>query len=994
MDSLVGVVKLENKFNVNSINGKNLISERCGMVVFGYITTFFVLPSLKNFDGIIGYDFLKKIHAKVDAGKDKLLYRKNKTPIIYREQQQINLMEIDRSFIPDGVKEDFNKILSTNIKAFADQNRALPYNTSVEATIATKDDDPIYSKSYPYPVRMADFVNSEIESLLRDGIIRKSFSPYNSPVLVVRKKGTDDKGNPNHRMVIDFRKLNENTINDKYPMPEVPVILSSLGQSKYFTTLDLKSGYHQILLAERDRRKTAFSVNNGKYEFCRLPFGLKNAPSIFQRTIDDILREDIGKTCQVYMDDVIIFSPDEKSHLEHINNILRKIEKAGMRISVQKSRFFRTEVSFLGFIVTTEGIKTCPDKVRDIIEFRVPESLKSLRSFLGLSGFYRQFIKDYAKVAKPLTKYLQGENGHVSAKKSKNVKIQLDAEALVAFDKLRKILSSEDVLLSYPNYNRRFELTTDASAVALGAVLSQDGRPITMISRTLSKTESDYATNERELLAILWALKELRHYLYGVSDIHIFTDHQPLTFAMSDKNPNAKMRRWRAFIEEFSPKFFYKPGKENVVADALSRQYINNNLEESDADTVHSENSLSKTIRTIKYPINQFRIQLLISRGESCSTTRKILFQRHTRHIIAYDNVESLSKILMNVVNPTGTNAIYCDLQTLSEIQDQVVSIFPAAKFVHTEKLVMDVIREDDQLDIITKEHNRAHRSLQENFEQILEEYYFPGIKKMLKSTIENCKICRENKYQRRPAKAEVAATPIPDYPGHILHIDILITNKSHFLTCVDKFSKFAMIIPIASRNSLDVKNGLLQIMTRFKDVKIVVSDNERSFQSNMIGSFLRDHFGAEQFFVPPMHSESNGQVERFHSTLLEIARCVKAQQHIDDIADLLILSTFKYNSSVHSVTGKRPIDILNTLPQEILKDVRDMLITAQQKTLKTYNEKASPRSFQPGDKVFVKRNRRLGNKFDKWYVEGTVQQDLGTTVLINGKKVHKSNLR
>lgn len=265
---------------------------------------------------------------------------------------------------------------------------------------------------------MADFVNSEIQSLFADGIIRKSFSPYNSPVLVVRKKGTDDKGNPSHRLVIDFRKLNENTTNDKYPMLEVPVILSCLGKSKFFSTLDLKSGYHQILLAEKDRRKTAFSVNNGKYEFCRLPFGLKNAPSIFQRTIDDVLREDIGKICQVYMDDIINFSPDERSHLEHIDKVLDKIGKAGMRISVKKSRFFRTEIEFLGFIVTTEGIKTCPNKVKDIEQFRVPQNLKNLRSFLGLSGFYRRFIRDYAKVAKPLTRYLQGDNGHVSAKKS------------------------------------------------------------------------------------------------------------------------------------------------------------------------------------------------------------------------------------------------------------------------------------------------------------------------------------------------------------------------------------------------------------------------------------------------------------------------------------------------------------------------------------------------------------------------------------------------
>ena len=182
-------------------------------------------------------------------------------------------------------------------------------------------------------------------------------------------------------MVIDFRKLNEKTISDKYPMPDISVILANLGKSKYFSTLDLKAGFHQIMLDEKDRQKTVFSVNNGKYEFCRLPFGLKNAPIIFQRTIDDVLRLEVGKTCQVYMDDIIIHSPDEYSHLKHLETIMQKLEKAGMI------------------------------KVKAILEFETTKSLKSLRSFLGLSGYYKRFVKDYTKVAKPLTRYLKGENG-------------------------------------------------------------------------------------------------------------------------------------------------------------------------------------------------------------------------------------------------------------------------------------------------------------------------------------------------------------------------------------------------------------------------------------------------------------------------------------------------------------------------------------------------------------------------------------------------------
>ena len=194
---------------------------------------------------------------------------------------------------------------------------------------------------------------------------------------------------------------------------------------------------------------------------------------------------------------------------------------------------------------------------------------------------------------------------------------------------------------------------------------------------------------------------------------------------------------------------------------------------------------------------------------------------------------------------------LFTVLPTLADFQDRLESQFPHTKFVHTEKQVMDVIREDDQWEIITAEHNRAHRALKENFRQIIEEYYFPGIKEKLKYVIVYCKICRENNYQRKPSKINIAETAIPTYPGEILHIDIIITDKQHFLSSIDKFSKFAVMIPISSRSSVDIKVGICQVMSRFRKVKIVVSDYEKAFQSNLISTFLRDHFGVEQFFIP-----------------------------------------------------------------------------------------------------------------------------------------------
>lgn len=991
--AFIKFTNIKKPFHVNSIDAKTLISKSCKINVLGITSTFYLLPQLQTFHGIIGFDFLKKIRGTLDFNKNVLKHARGIEKLNHFRCSQTNLIDFDKSSIPSDLIKPFEAMVNRNSDAFAQPDRALPYNTSVKATIRTNSNDPIYTKSYPYPISATDFIQNEIQALLRDGVIQRSCSPYNSPVHVVTKKGLDDTGKQKLRMVIDFRKINEKTVADRYPIPDTSVILANLGKSKYFTTLDLKSGFHQIVLKESDRQKTAFNINNGKYEFRRLPFGLKNAPSIFQRAIDDVLRDFIGKFCHVYIDDIIIFSVDEQSHLSHIEQVLRKLHDAGMRVSQEKSKFFKEEVEFLGFTVSSSGIKTNPSKVEDILNFQVPESLRALRSFLGLSGYYRRFIKDYASIVKPLTKYLRGENGNIGTQSSKKVKISLDCEALLAFNKVKSILASEDVLLQYPDYSKSFELTTDASASALGAVLSQDGRPITMISRTLSKTEENYATNERELLAIVWALQSLRHYLYGIKDINIFTDHQPLIYSISDKNPNTKMKRWRAFIEEYSPSFYYKPGKENVVADALSRQFVNHVSSES-YSTIHSEHSSSHFIKTVKYPVNQFRNQLILSKSNSTNKTSRTFFKIYSKHLINFSSIESLLTILKNIVNSNVTNALCCDLPTLAEVQNPILTHFPGIKFIHTEKCVIDVTDESDQIELMTSEHHRAHRNAKENFHQIISEYFFPNIKRKLTSLIINCKICRENKYQRNPPKTEIGKTPIPNYPGEILHMDIFTTDKQHFLTCIDKFSKFAVVQPIASRAIIDIRTALLLIMGTFQNTRIIASDNEKAFKSNSIQSLLRDNYNVEQFFVPTLHSESNGQIERFHSTLLEIARCTHQQQQIENTIDLIILSTSKYNNSFHSVVESKPINALQSHSQEELDSIKSKLIKAQENMLQRFNRNAETRNYEPGEKVFLKKNKRLGNKFHKIYVEKIIERDLGTTVLIDGIKIHKDNLR
>jgi len=246
-----------------------------------------------------------------------------------------------------------------------------------------------------------------------------------------------------------------------------------------------------------------------------------------------------------------------------------------MRVSAEKSRFFKKSVSFLGFINTNDGAGTDPEKVMAIKEFPEPKNVFEVRSFLGLASYYRCFIKDFASIARPISDILKGENASVGRHRSRGIKVEFSEAQQRAFEKLRNILASEDVTLRHPDYKKAFDLTTDSSAYGIGAVLSQEGRPITMISRTLCDREVNYATNERELLAIVLALAKLRHYLYAVKEINILTDQQPLTFAVSESNPNAKINRWKARIDESGARMFYKPGKNNLVADALSRQQLN-----------------------------------------------------------------------------------------------------------------------------------------------------------------------------------------------------------------------------------------------------------------------------------------------------------------------------------------------------------------------------------------------------------------------------------
>lgn len=942
---------------------------------------FFEVKSLGEYDMIFGMRGLRKIDAIIDVKSFKLTYVKRAHETVEHFANHILNEEIEEDY--KGVVQ---RLMSKN-----GTKETLPFNTNIFATIRTVDSEPIWSRQYPYPMSASSFVNSEIDELLSKGIIRPSRSPYNSPVWVVPKKGKNSDGTPKQRLVIDFRKLNKKTISDRYPMPDINMILSNLGSAGYFSTIDLESGFHQIRIKESDKEKTAFSINGAKYEFNRMPFGLKNAPSIFQRAIDDVLRSHIGKLAHVYVDDVLVFSKTKEEHAEHLQMVMETLYAANMKISDEKSKFFMQNVEFLGHVISNGRIRVDPKKVETIEGYPLPQTLRQLRAFLGLSGYYRKFIKNYAAIVKPLTVFLRSEIGQVSSKLSSRVKINLDEKAIEAFNEIKEKLK-ENIELFQPDYTKPFELTTDASNFALGAVLSQNNRPIIFISRTLTRTEQNYATNEKEALAIVWALQHLRNYIYGIADLTIYTDHQPLTFAISEKNPNLKIKRWKAMIEESGANLVYKPGKQNVVADALSRQYCNALENELDSDssleTVHSrrssmENDISRTAE----PLNVFRTQIELERSGLNEIHHETIFPNYIRFHVRYSNINSALNQMRHVVNPRTINALFIRPEEEYELIPRIRENFPEVKFLLTGNRVRDITDPNEQVYLVTNEHNRAHRGSRENYLQLKRQYFWPTLRKNVQTHVRTCEICLKNKYERHPVLQELGETPIPETVGRMLHLDIFFVERKKYLTCIDKFSKFLQIFYI--RSNTEIPQLIEQILTIYPECSNITTDNESVFTSQMVNSLFRT-YNIRHHTTPIGHSITNGQVERVHSTLLELSRTL-AEQRCETITEVIYQAVREYNRTIHSVTGAKPSEL--HYHSERFPNTSELLEKAQDQVLRLQNRDRCNKTYEPGDVVFVKTDRR--RKSEPRYRRHVVREDSRHTIITTKNKViHKDHIR
>ena len=471
------------------------------------------------------------------------------------------LKALDFSHLNDEEKASLLEPISKFSYRFKLENDKLGSTNFIQHQIHTTDESPTFQRQY----RPAEAHNKEIlkqtSELLEGGLIEDSDSPYNSPVWIVPKKA-DSEGNRRWRMVVDFRQLNKKTIPDAYPLPNITHILDQLGGAKYFTILDLASGFHQVPMHPDSKIKTAFSTPFGHYHFNRMPFGLKNAPATFQRLMDKVLLGLQGTELFVYMDDIVIYARSLEEHTEKLYNLLIRLEKANLTLQPEKCSFLRKEVAYLGHVISQDGVKPDPKKVEAVRKFPRPRTVKNIKQFLGLAGYYRRFIPKFSMIAKPLTFLLK-----------RGVRFSWTDTQQKAFDDLKDILCTFPVL-QYPDFTQAFVVTTDASNYGIGGVLSQGNvgkdPPVAYASRTLSDTEINYSTIEKELLAIIFCVETFRPYLYG-RRFTLVTDHRPLVWMHNIKNPGSKLLRWRLRLGEYDYDVIYKKGSANSNADALSR---------------------------------------------------------------------------------------------------------------------------------------------------------------------------------------------------------------------------------------------------------------------------------------------------------------------------------------------------------------------------------------------------------------------------------------
>ncbi len=795
--------------------------------------------------------------------------------VIQVEQFNIGLDPNDEKY------QVLHNLLVENEKLFVNDIRKLTQTNILQATFNTGTSQPIKQRPYKNPLALQAEIDRQIIEMLEADIIRPSSSPYSSPMIVIPKKdGT-------HRCVIDYRRLNQSLVKDSYPLPRIEDIFATLGTAKYFSTLDLKSGYHQISVHPNDREKTAFCTRTGLYEFQVLPFGISSAPAIFQRMIAKVLHGIEGKFSMAYLDDILIYSETFELHLEHIKEVFARIKNANLSLNKKKCHFVKSEIEYLGHIVTAEGIKPNPEKVRAIQTLEPPTTVKGIRSFIGMVGYYRSYVPQFSAISRPLTKLTH-----------KNAKFVWDDDAQKAFDYLKTKLT-EAPILGYPDVTKPYSLYTDASDYSIGAILTQDTaegeKVIQYISHQLAPNRLHYPIVEKECYAIIYSLLKLRQYLLG-ADVTVYTDHAPLKSLFTAEMKNTRIQRWAILLDEYQVKIKYRQGKHNLRADMLSRIRIKptkQELEEADNIMAIEDPPLREQVRIPMYDDVDFDGDFNMKAQQAAD--------KHCKHIIIQ---------LKNNDNEKVSNEYV--------LQDKLLYHIGKINRFETEPILQLVIPVQLKHIVLEGYHSAmgsGHVGLEKNYQKIRSKYFWLHCYKDVVDYVTKCEVCQRRMLRRQ--QAELQDNINPKYPMECVGIDtvgpfITSENGNHYIvTVVDWYSAWVEAYPVPNKEANTIAKVLMEhFIPQHGCPRVLISDRGSEYVNAAI-DLLATKMKIKRNITTPYHPAGNAKTERCHRFINDIiAKGLQDRMHTE-WEDMLPAALFAMRTCVNDSTKYTPYMLL-----------------------------------------------------------------------------------
>lgn len=777
-------------------------------------------------------------------------------------------------------REQLLHVIDSFGDCFALTSKVRQTTTAKHRIITDENERPVHQRPYRVSATEREVICRQVKEMLQDDVIQPSRSPWASPVVLVEKKdGT-------LRFCVDYRKLNKITKKDVYPLPRIDDSLDRLRNARYFSSLDLRSGYWQIEVDERDREKTAFITPDGLYEFKVLPFGLCSAPATFQRMMDTVLGGLKWKSCLVYLDDVVVFSETFEEHLVRLREIFEAIRSAQLSLKPEKCHFAYEELKFLGHVVSYEGVRPDPDKTAAVASFPIPTDKKTIRRFLGLCAYYRRFVSTYSSIAEPLTRLTRD-----------SVPFHWGPEQSAAFEDLKNRLQSPPILGHFDE-DADTELHTDASNVGLGAVLVQwqdnKERVIAYASRTLSPAETNYSTTEKECLAVVWAVTKLRPYLYG-RPFKVVTDHHSLCWLANLKDPAGRLARWSLRLQEFDVTIMYKSGHKHSDADCLSRAPVNHNSTDEDGDAgflgAVTPSDLAEEQR------NDVELRPLIDYLEGRIPRPPKPFARGSASFCLRNDV-----LYKENFGPTETPYL----------------------------LVAPNVLRQEILQACHDEPSSGHLGFTRTLARIRQRYYWPRLAQSVKRYVRSCRDCQRRKTP--PSKPPGFLQPVdpPKAPFQQVGMDLLgpfplsSLGNRWIVVATDYLTRYCETKALPRGTAAEVARFFIEnIVLRHGAPTVVITDRGKAFTAQLIEEVLQLSCTSHRR-TTAYHPQANGLTERLNKTIADMLSMYVDVDH-RNWNSVLPYVTFAYNTAAQETTRFSPFRLVHG--REVLTMLDSMLL-------------------------------------------------------------------